>query len=410
MVNEKFFLAIVITFAMALTVNSQVHIGANTPAHTGSVLDLTNSGNLGMKLPLVDLQNDEFLQVGVNGATKDDDLDAAGMMVYNTNEFELDGEGIYTWNGHKWTTLWSKGKVNGTKIPTPACSEDVVFMTYNLGADPQYNTPKKQMKYLSEKPFNENDLTVYGGLYQWGRKDLAHGARNAGTASGPTDTPVDGIFYTGGNGEDWRATQDDSLWGNGVSINTPTDPEGAFCSADGHHYQKPVKTANDPCPNGFRVPTQDEWERIGSAHNCDPSSTASAYRFQEFSAVYDTGSTTWVRVVDGKVYTAGFVKTGYRSGWAVYKTDVWNNALQEYKNGTSPLYLDNAPEPILFLPSGGYKSNGTGSVYGVGNTWYYWSSSIKDKNAYLLSFTGQELNPGTNVERNWGLSIRCVME
>jgi hypothetical protein len=56
-------------------------------------------------------------------------------------------------------------------------------MSYNLGANPQYNTPKLQMGYLANVLYPKGnggaselklDATVFGGLYQLGRKDLTH--------------------------------------------------------------------------------------------------------------------------------------------------------------------------------------------------------------------------------------------
>lgn len=95
-----------------------------------------------------------------------------------------------------------------------------------------------------------------GLLYQWGRKD-GHGYD--GEANCPkivnkkTDNPDPGTFYSNDEDDydedltrDWRATPDDRLWNAGSEA-------------------APVKTANDPCPEGWRVPTETELKKVTSA-------------------------------------------------------------------------------------------------------------------------------------------------
>ena len=82
------------------------------------------------------------------------------------------------------------------------------------------------------------DTQAYGDLYQWGRTTDGHQSR--------TSTPVDGPV-TAGNEQnnfiksnispyDWLSTPDDTRWNGGT------------------------KGAHDPCPEGFRVPTESELE------------------------------------------------------------------------------------------------------------------------------------------------------
>jgi uncharacterized protein (TIGR02145 family) len=82
-----------------------------------------------------------------------------------------------------------------------------------------------------------NDTQAYGDLYQWGRRADGHQCRNSGTTTtqSNTDKPAysEFILYYNGN-YDWRDPQNDNLW-QGVS------------------------GVNNPCPTGFRVPTDAEW-------------------------------------------------------------------------------------------------------------------------------------------------------
>jgi len=119
----------------------------------------------------------------------------------------------------------------------------LTFLTYNLGAV-QDMTAGQQIVYT---PTDNTDATVYGDLYQWGRKTDGHEKRTSDTTSvlATSTNPghdkfIVGVYANGstilGNG-DWLASPNPSLWGV-------------------------TKTANDPCPEGFRIPTLAEFASI----------------------------------------------------------------------------------------------------------------------------------------------------
>jgi len=79
---------------------------------------------------------------------------------------------------------------------------------------------------------------AYGSLYQWGRLADGHEYRASGTtaANSPGDIPGHGNFITESVSPfDWRDPQNASLWQGEAGI-------------------------NNPCPAGFRLPTDTEWE------------------------------------------------------------------------------------------------------------------------------------------------------
>jgi len=103
-----------------------------------------------------------------------------------------------------------------------------IWMDRNLGASQVATT-----KY---------DAAAKGDLYQWGRFTEGHQIRTSGTTSTNATTPVpntgnwDGQFILELNApKDWLDPQDETLW-QGVS------------------------GTNNPCPAGFRLPTEAEWE------------------------------------------------------------------------------------------------------------------------------------------------------
>jgi hypothetical protein len=78
-----------------------------------------------------------------------------------------------------------------------------------------------------------NDCYAYGNLHQWGRGNDGHEDRTSNTASGPVAAGMEGSTFII-NSSDWLSTQDDARW-NGAT-----------------------KGFHDPCPAGYRVPTEAE--------------------------------------------------------------------------------------------------------------------------------------------------------
>jgi uncharacterized protein (TIGR02145 family) len=80
------------------------------------------------------------------------------------------------------------------------------------------------------------DNKAYGDLYQWGRLKDGHESRISATTSTLSDSDIPGHGYfiaTSESPHDWRSPQNNNMW-QGVS------------------------GINNPCPSGFRLPTETE--------------------------------------------------------------------------------------------------------------------------------------------------------
>jgi uncharacterized protein (TIGR02145 family) len=115
---------------------------------------------------------------------------------------------------------------------------------------------------------SSTDYQAYGCLYQWGRGNDGHASMTwtsstAGTAVNSTtttlaaaDSPVNALFIVNGTSPyDWRTTKNDALW-QGVS------------------------GTNNPCPSGYRVPTNAELTAECTKYNITNSATAYASIFK----------------------------------------------------------------------------------------------------------------------------------
>jgi uncharacterized protein (TIGR02145 family)/uncharacterized repeat protein (TIGR02543 family) len=189
-------------------------------------------------------------------------------------------------------------------------------------------------KTTNDDPFTPS-WRLIGGYWQWGRKgpdqSQWYDTNTEHFAHGPTSSYVEGA--NDGDISGWNRT---------------SAPDGAWSDS--------FKSLNDPCPEGFRVPSSILWEAV-IANN-----------------------------------TNKFV-----GSW----TPITNNY-------SSACFLGNN----LMLPSTGYRDPWNSSLYARGNYGPYLSSTgTTDNNALVLHFNSSHNNPSIgNGDRISGLSVRCIAE
>jgi hypothetical protein len=107
----------------------------------------------------------------------------------------------------------------------------------------------------SRVAISSTDSQSYGDLYQWGRRSDGHQCRNSTTTTilSSTDQPGNGNFIIGSS--DWRNPQNNNLW-------------------------QGVNGVNNPCPTGYRLPTQTELnaERLSWSANSSAGAFASSLK------------------------------------------------------------------------------------------------------------------------------------
>jgi uncharacterized protein (TIGR02145 family) len=135
---------------------------------------------------------------------------------------------------------------------------------------------------------SSTDANAYGDLYQWGRRADGHQCRTSPTTAtlSSIDQPANGNFIITPNApNDWRSPQNTNLW-------------------------QGVNGVNNPCPNGYRIPTETEInaERLSWSVNTSVGAFASplkwttaGYRNTNNGTLLDVGSIGyfWSSTVSG---------------------------------------------------------------------------------------------------------------
>jgi uncharacterized protein (TIGR02145 family) len=260
----------------------KVGIGTTSPA---AILDVTSTTS-GFLLPRMTATQRNVIVSPIEA-----------MLIYNTTSKCYEGYSGTQWNSFGCsfpcgtTTTGPDGLTYGTVVG----ADGKCWLDRNLGA--------------TRVATSSTDTLAYGHLYQWGRGVDNHQITTSGTTAtnSSTDTPGHASFIT----EtvlpyDWRVPQNDNLW-QGVS------------------------GINNPCPTGFRLPTQPEWTVLVTAAGITNSATAYSSSLKLPLAGYRANTAALTnRGIDGGYWSSSpggqatqtlyFTSSNAHSGSTFYRT------------------------------------------------------------------------------------------
>jgi len=211
-------IAISLVLGASLTSYAQVGIGTSSP---NAALDVTSTTNGFLPPRMTTTQRGAIASPAV------------GLVIFNTTTNCLNFYGGL-WIEICGTGGYPSGAVfcgsGGTAVVDVTTSTGKTWMDRNLGA--------------TQVATSSTDANSYGDLYQWGRGADGHQCRTSATTStlSSTDQPGHGDFILAA--EDWRSSANTNLW-------------------------QGVNGVNNPCPSGYRIPTETELnaERLSWSSN-----------------------------------------------------------------------------------------------------------------------------------------------
>lgn len=220
----------------------------------------------------------------------------------SSNNFDLEAIEEVTFSGNPATANYPAGTVHcftdGAEVVEVVNPETgQTWMDRNLGASQAATAP--------------DDEAAFGNLYQWGRFSDGHQCRTSEATNlvAENPSPDHGNFIAAGAANpDWLISQNDDLW-------------------------QGVNGLNNPCPEGFRLPTEAEWEIERAAFSS--SNTDGAFASPLKLAVpgrrnFSSSATIWSVGTEGYYWSSTFSGAFIRF-FNVYSTNAQiNNARRAY--------------------------------------------------------------------------------
>ena len=209
----------------------------------------------------------------------------------SSSSIPTDGTGSY------YQYLSYDGTSYSLSSPYSSCGQTVTFMyngqllTYGTVTSPAGKCFLDRNLGASRVANAYNDSASYGDLFQWGRAADGHQIRTSplsSTLATSATNPGSSYIYNASSPYDWLAVQRTDLW-QGVS------------------------GINNPCPAGFRLPTNTEWQDEITAGGWTTNASAYASTLKLPSAGYRNYSSGSLNGVGSNGYYWAYSVTGSNS-------------------------------------------------------------------------------------------------
>ena len=370
------------TFLVAVlltaTTYAQVGIGTTTP-DASSALDITSTTK-GLLIPRM-----------TNAQRQAISNPAAGLQVFVT---DFDGGRFMFYDGTEWGTLsFTEKRTDAPTIGTAVAADAQAIVSFTAPSSDggsvitsytATSSPEGITGTLSQAGSGSITVTGLTNGTAYTFTVTATNAIGTSTASAPSGSVTPGPIVSNGSGGTY------TFLSHNLGADTSLDPHTPVKDLQGDYYQwgknapdgdvdaliggswgdQGGSTANgnwtpgakgpqDPCPAGYRVPSQAEWTAVNT---------------------YNTAS---------------------RTGTFTMGTTEYGSALH---------YGPDANTKSLTLPTAGKRASANGALFHRGGNGYYWSSTENGSTAYFFVFAGSVVNPANNASRTNGFSVRCIAE
>jgi uncharacterized protein (TIGR02145 family) len=202
------YMAVMIFLPWQAMAQGEVGIGPGTP-HPSAILDASSTTKGFLPPRMTEIQRDAITSP------------AEGLMISCT---DCNVAGLHQYINGAWQALAESNTGHYGTVVNPVTGK--VWLDRNLG--------------VTQVATGSTDAASYGDLYQWGRGADGHQVRTSDT----TKTQATNWLSGGGT------------W-NGKFITTHTN----WLSTGDTHLWSGTAAENNPCPSGFRVPTNAEWNQ-----------------------------------------------------------------------------------------------------------------------------------------------------